>query len=57
VAARLHIADGRKNGKDDLVTERISASRPTSGYSPQHSPDQLSVRERLVSRRFAVAGA
>jgi hypothetical protein len=41
--ARPHIADGLKNGKDDLVTERISASRPTSDYTPQLSPDQLSV--------------
>ena len=57
MAARPHIADGRQNGKDDLVTERINASRPTSGYSPQTSPDQLSVRDRLVSRRFVVARA
>lgn len=49
VAARPHIADGRKNGKDDLVTERISTSRPTSGYSPQTSPDQLSVGTTAAS--------
>jgi len=36
------IANCRRNGKDDLVTERTSG-RPTSDYSPETSPDQLSV--------------
>ena len=45
MAARPHIVDGRKNGKDDLVTERISAS----GYSPQISADQLSAGTATAS--------
>jgi hypothetical protein len=49
VAARPHIVDGRKNGKDDLVTERISASCPRSGYSPQISADELSVGTATAS--------
>jgi hypothetical protein len=36
-------AEGPNNGKDDLVTERTSAIRPTSDYSPETSAGQLSV--------------
>ncbi len=43
------IATGRKNGKDDLVTKRTSAIRPTSDYSPEISAYQSSVSSATAS--------
>lgn len=40
-AARPRVTAGKQ--QDDLVTEQISANRPSSDYTPQISPDQLPV--------------